>query len=460
MLGIKETGEAPKPIGQHDGKCVNGRDAAWTRRRFDRLGALAIENSGTYADMNFVTQQKVGFASRNRSCAPKTAGSAAVKKPGVDSRRKSSLRGGKLDLIDQPAIGPAKEAVLRKGVLPDHLFDVIERSAHRQIAGAHRCCEVKERCERSRLILHELRVPALSRIVIRGAAGQQPGKGRTRLLQGGPQGVVKVKGRVVRQKHQALIIRMGDLFRSRDRVRMFADYMHRHEPTDIPTLTAPLPHSTPLNYRRKDRMPWRPRYRSDSGAGICSVGVSPAVAGASRPCPFMARIAMPRIVPRASCPCKVTPRMATPRSPLSCPHSKASPYASNHNPDVFSCLQTAVYVKGLPLAHEHSDSPTAETSKIRAKMDFVTAENVRKCAPQPSFCLSATAKRLAPKTCFLPVGNFIRKSSFCFLPVGNWIRFYLTFTTQVLYDVSVMKDVFTNRHERARIRQSGDQLIW
>ena len=116
------------------------------------------------------------------------------------------------------------------------------------------------------------------------------------------------------------------------------------------------------------------------------------------------------------------------------------------------------YVEGRELLRQYSDSPTNETSRIHADMDFVTGENGRRRPPQPRFCLSATAKRLAPKTRFLPVGNFIKKSSFCFLPVGNWIRFYLTFTNRVLYDVSVMKDVFTNRHQQGR-RGSTDPVI-
>jgi len=46
-----------------------------------------------------------------------------------------------------------------------------------------------------------------------------------------------------------------------------------------------------------------PHPRTHGGRRIrCSVGVSPAVAWASRPCAVMAKMAMPRAVGRASCP--------------------------------------------------------------------------------------------------------------------------------------------------------------
>jgi hypothetical protein len=78
------------------------------------------------------------------------------------------------------------------------------------------------------------------------------------------------------------------------------------------------------------------------------------------------------------------------------------------------------------------DVLTNEVVQSHTYSDFLTSEIVRSQGQKARFCVSATPKRREPKTHFLPVGNFIRNSSFFFLPVGNLTRIHLTIGYPVL----------------------------
>lgn len=80
-----------------------------------------------------------------------------------------------------------------------------------------------------------------------------------------------------------------------------------------------------------------------------------------------------------------------------------------------------------------------------ASEDFLTHASAGRHATEIHFGLPVAPERHAPKTRFLPAGNFLSRYSFSFLPVGNMMIFHLTFTNHILYDASVMKDVFTVR---------------
>jgi hypothetical protein len=99
---------------------------------------------------------------------------------------------------------------------------------------------------------------------------------------------------------------------------------------------------------------------------------------------------------------------------------------------------------------------THENGENQVFLDYLTSENIQTRAPKPRFCSSAAAKRRAPKAIFLPVGNFLRKSSLFFLPVGNRLRIHLTIAYRLLYDVIVMSDVFTNRSWQSRGNGLGE----
>ena len=96
------------------------------------------------------------------------------------------------------------------------------------------------------------------------------------------------------------------------------------------------------------------------------------------------------------------------------------------------------------------DGMTNETVGTRGCLDFLSSEIAWTYAQQPCLCVAtgAWARQVFAK---FPAGRkFSRGPSLFFLPVGMWIRILLTLYYYLLYDASVMSDVFTSRSEQGR----------
>ena len=103
----------------------------------------------------------VGFAELHLFEA---AGCACMEECGADFWSECSLGGGAADLLDEGGVGPREEAILRH-LVPNQLFDVVERRVDGQVDLAHRSGEIEKACQRGCMVFQQLFVPILGFLV-------------------------------------------------------------------------------------------------------------------------------------------------------------------------------------------------------------------------------------------------------------------------------------------------------